>query len=208
MDLAAVRAEFPALATTTYLNCAGIGPSPRVVIDTIVRLYRQTEAESPDLMAFAREEFTGAEATRAAVARHWRVDPDEVALLRSTAEGFNLVGHGLRWRAGDEVISAVQDHPAARSIWTVLARRHGLTIRHVDIRPDRSAAELLDDLRTAFTPRTRLVSISHVVAENGQLIPAHELCQLAHERGAEVFLDGTQAVGQRAVDLRAIGVDY
>ena len=98
----AIRAEIPALAKTTYLNAAGIGPSPRAVTDTIVGLYRQIELESPDLMAFGKEEFTQAEATRARVAAHWRVEPDEVALLRSTAEGFNLIGHGLSWRAGDE----------------------------------------------------------------------------------------------------------
>src|SRR5207237_10141882 len=104
--------QIPPLAATTSLNAAGIGPSPRVVTDTIVRLYRQIESDSPDLMAFAREEFTQAEATRARVAAHWRVDADEVALLRSTAEGFNLVGHGLRRREGDEVGSATQGHPA------------------------------------------------------------------------------------------------
>jgi len=53
-----------------------------------------------------------------------------------------------------------------------------------------------------------MISISHVMAENGTLLPAAELCRWAHARGAEVFLDGTQAVGQRAFDLRAIGVDY
>jgi selenocysteine lyase/cysteine desulfurase len=208
VDLAAIRAEIPALATTTYLNAAGIGPSPRVVADTIVRLYRQIEVESPDSMAFAREEFTGAEATRARVASHWRVDADEVALLRSTAEGFNLVGHGLRWRAGDEIVSAIQDHPAARSIWTVLARRYDLVVRHVDVRPDLDRAGVLAAVEAAMSPRTRLVSISHVMAENGALVPAAELCALAHAQGAAVFLDGTQAVGQAPFDLRAIGVDY
>ena len=101
MDVAAIRAQIPALARTTYLNTAGIGPSPSVVTDTIVGLYRQIENDSPDLMAFAKEEFTQAEATREQIARHWRVDADEVALLRSTAEGFNLIGHGLRFRQGD-----------------------------------------------------------------------------------------------------------
>lgn len=208
MNLSAVRAEIPALASTTYLNAAGIGPSPRPVTDTILRLYGQIAADGPDILAFHHEEFTGAERTRARVAAHWGVSADEVALLRSTAEGFNLVGHGLRWREGDEIVSCVQDHPAARAIWTVLADRHGLTIRHVDLHHDRPAEAILSDLGAAINARTRLVSISHVTAENGLLVPAREICELAHRHGAAVFLDGTQAVGQAAFDLRAIGVDY
>jgi selenocysteine lyase/cysteine desulfurase len=208
MNLDRVRAEIPALATCTYLNTAGIGPSPRAVTDTIARLYRQVEADSPDLMARHLEEFTGVEATRGAAASHWSAHPDEIALLRSTAEGFNLIAHGLRWREGDEVISCVQDHPAARAIWAVLARRHGLVVRHFDLFPNDTGERIVARVAALCGPRTRVISLSHVTSENGLLVPAEELAALAHRYGSRLLLDGTQAVGQGRFDLPRIGVDF
>jgi selenocysteine lyase/cysteine desulfurase len=208
MNVAEVRAQIPALERCTYLNTAGIGPSPRAVTDTIARLYRQVEAESPDLMARHLEEFTGMEATRRAVAAHWSADPDEVALLRSTAEGFNLIAHGMRWREGDEVISCVQDHPAARAIWAVLARRYGVVVRHFDLFPDDTAERIVERVAALCGTRTRAISVSHVTSENGLLVPAQELADLAHRHDARLLLDGTQAVGQRGFDMPAMGVDF
>ncbi|MBM4418826.1 MAG: aminotransferase class V-fold PLP-dependent enzyme [Chloroflexi bacterium] len=208
MNIDAIRQEIPALATCTYLNTAGIGPSPRAVTDTIVSLYRQVEAESPDLMARHLEEFTRMDETRRAVAAHWLVDPDEVALLRSTAEGFNLIGHGLRFRPGDEIISCVQDHPAARAIWTVMARRYGVIVRHFDLHHDRDAGAVLEDLQSQVSARTRLISVSHVTSENGFKVPVRELADLAHSVGARLILDGTQAVGQDRYPLAQMGVDF
>jgi selenocysteine lyase/cysteine desulfurase len=208
MNVAAVRTQIPALATCTYLNTAGIGPSPRAVTDAIVSRYRQVEADSPDLMARHLEEFTGMEATRKTVAAHWSADPDEVALLRSTAEGFNLIAHGLRWREGDEVVSCVQDHPAARAIWAVLARRHGVVVRHFDLFPDDTAEKIVARVAALCGARTRVISVSHVTSENGLLVPAKELAELAHGHDARLLLDGTQAVGQGAFDLPSMGVDF
>ena len=208
MNVTEVRAQIPALESCTYLNTAGIGPSPRAVTDTIARLYRQVEAESPDLMARHLEEFTGMEATRSAVAAHWSAEPDEVALLRSTAEGFNLIAHGLRWREGDEVVSCIQDHPAARAIWAVMARRHGVVVRHFDLFPDDTAEKIVARAAALCGARTRLISVSHVTSENGLLVPAAELAELAHRHGARLLLDGTQAVGQRAFDMPRLGVDF
>ena len=208
MNVADVRAQIPALERCTYLNTAGIGPSPRAVTETITRLYRQVEAESPDLMARHLEEFTGMEATRHAVAAHWSADPDEVALLRSTAEGFNLIAHGLRWREGDEVISCVQDHPAARAIWYVVARRHGVGVRHFDLHPDDTPERIVERVAALCGSRTRVISVSHVTSENGLLVPAKELADLAHRHDARLLLDGTQAVGQRGFDMPALGVDF
>ncbi|TAK22100.1 MAG: aminotransferase class V-fold PLP-dependent enzyme [Chloroflexota bacterium] len=208
MDIKRIRAEIPALDTCVYLNTAGIGPSPRAVTDAIVSRYQFITASSPDLMARHEEEFTRMEATRSVVARHWDVDADEVTLLRSTAEGFNIIGHGLTWREGDEIISCVQDHPAARAIWTVLAKRHGLRVRHMDLHHDRPAEAILGDVRALLSARTRLISISHVTSENGLKVPVPALADLAHSVDARLLLDGTQAAGQEEFPLREMGVDF
>jgi selenocysteine lyase/cysteine desulfurase len=206
MNLASLRAQFPALRQGIYLNAGGIGPSPKPVTDVLVRLAEQISEEGPDGMAFSREEFTRARETRGKVAGLLNVDPAQVALLRSTAEGFDIVGYGLRWQPGDEVIFAGIDHPAARAIWAILARRYGIRPVRVELRDDPEA--ILADVRALITPRTRLISLSHVTSENGLRVPARALADLAHQHGAYLMLDGCQAVGQFPIDLTALDCDF
>ena len=55
VDLAAIRREIPALDSCVYLNAGGIGPSPRAVTDTIVRLYEQAHDRRDDAARRRRE---------------------------------------------------------------------------------------------------------------------------------------------------------
>ncbi|HEX5414938.1 MAG TPA: aminotransferase class V-fold PLP-dependent enzyme [Chloroflexota bacterium] len=207
MNLAALREQIPALRNCTYFNAGGIGPSPLAVTNTLVGLAQRVSEEGPDGMAFSREEFTRAKATRARIAEFLGGSADEITLVRSTAEGFDIVGHGLNWREGDEVIFCGEDHPAARAIWTVLARRHGIRPVRLALRDDGPEA-ILEEVRRLITPRTRLISLSHVTSENGLRVPAREIAELAHQHGAYLILDGCQAVGQFPIDVREIGCDF
>ncbi|MGH2458385.1 MAG: aminotransferase class V-fold PLP-dependent enzyme [Chloroflexota bacterium] len=207
MDVAALRDQIPALKDSIYLNAGGIGPSPLPVTNVLVRLAQQVSEAGPDGMAFSREDFTHARETRAKVGRFLGAGDDEITLVRSTAEGFDIVGHGLRWQEGDEVIFGGGDHPAARAIWAILARRHGIRPVRLDLRDDGPEA-IVEDARKLITPRTRLISISHVTSENGLRVPARELADLAHAHGAYLMLDGCQAVGQFPIDVRALGCDF
>ncbi len=207
IDVEAARQALPVLQQCLYLNAGGIGPSPRPVTDVLVRLAEQVSAEGPDGMAFAREEFTQAQATRERVARFLGAVPLEIAITRSTAEGFNIVGHGLSWAEGDEIIFGGADHPAARAVWTILAQRYGVRPIRVDLRED-SPEAMLDDVRRLITPRTKLISVSHVHAENGLRVSGRALADLAHAHGARLMLDGCQAVGQFPVDVHALDCDY
>jgi len=173
VDVTALRAQIPALKAGIYLNAGGIGPSPLPVTNTLIRLAQQVSEEGPDGMAFSREDFTGARETRGKIARLLGGDDDEVTIVRNTAEGFDIVGHGLRWRAGDEVIFGGGDHPAARAIWAILAQRHGVRPVRLEL-PDAGPEAILDAVRGRISPRTRLISLSHVNSENGLRAPARE----------------------------------
>ena len=207
MNISAIREQIPSLKGRVYLNAGGIGPNPRAVSDTLIRLATQVAEEGPDGMAFSREEFTRARETRGKIARFLGAADEEVTLARCTAEGFDMVGHGLAWQPGDEVIYGTGDHPAARAIWAVLARRHGIQPVPWDV-PDAESEEIIASLQLLLTPRTRLVSVSHVNSENGLRVPARELADLVHAQGARLMLDGCQAVGQFPIDIRALGCDF
>jgi selenocysteine lyase/cysteine desulfurase len=206
MDVAAIREEIPALARTIYLNTGGTGPSPRRVTDAVVEAYRFLEEHGPDAGPVRTRVHEQAEAARHRLAAFVGADPGELAFTRSVSEGINLVAWGLRWAPGDEVIVTDQEHPTGLLPWYTLRDRLGVVVRTLPLGPD--ADGLLDRLRALLTPRTRLLALSHVTAENGLRLPAGEIAALARAAGVRVLFDGAQALGQFPVDLHALGADF
>ena len=111
------------------------------------------------------------------------------------------------WQPDDEVIYGAGDHPQLGAIWTILARRHGIRPVAWNV-PDDEPEAILDSVRQLITPRTKLISVSHVNSENGLRVPARELAEIAHASGARLILDGCQAVGQFPIDVRDLGCDF
>lgn len=206
IDLAAVRAEMPALASATYLNTGGYAPSPRRVYEAAFEAHRFEMEHGPDTRGIRSSVEARAEATRGKLAGLFGVDEAEIAFTRSVSEGIDVVAWGLDWEPGDEVILTDQEHPTGRLPWINLRERRGIAVKVVPV--GRNAEGLLEAIDAAITPRTRLLSLSHVTAETGLRLPAAEICALAHRRGVRVLLDAAQAVGQFPVDLRTMDVDF
>jgi selenocysteine lyase/cysteine desulfurase len=115
---------------------------------------------------------------------------------------------GLDWRQGDEIITCNLEHGSVLITSLVTGKRHGVKVRVVDLDPHDSRETILGKFEAAFTPRTRLVFVSHVEYSTGLRLPAAELCQLAHDRGAHIMLDGAQTGGHLHLDMTAEGFDF
>jgi L-cysteine/cystine lyase len=191
IDLPAVRAELPALAHCIYLNTGGLGPAPRAATAEAVRLLQLIGEYGNDTPSVQEELDAGTARTRAALGRLFGVPAGEVALIRAVSEGISAVGHGLDWRAGDEVVITDQEHPAGLFPWLSLRDRFGVRLQCLPVHDASGAAprphtadELLDRLDALLSPRTRLVALSHVTTETGVRLPAREVCALVHRRCA------------------------
>jgi selenocysteine lyase/cysteine desulfurase len=206
IDLQAVRAEIPALSSATYLNTGGYAPSPRRVYEAAFEAHRFEMEHGPDTRGIRSSVEARAEQTRGKLAELFGVTEAEIAFTRAVSEGIDIVAWGLDWQPGDEVVVSDQEHPTGRLPWLNLRERRGIDVKVVPL--DRNGDGVLEALDAAITPRTRLLSLSHVTAESGLRLPAAEICQLAHKRDVRVLLDAAQAVGQFPIDLRALDVDF
>ncbi|MGA7672352.1 MAG: aminotransferase class V-fold PLP-dependent enzyme [Nitrolancea sp.] len=206
IDLETIRNEIPGLHETIYLNTGGTGPSPRCVTDAIVESYRFLEEHGPDARPIKGEVANRAEAARERLAGFLGANTDEIAFTRSVSEGMNIVAWGLPWQPGDEVIVSDQEHPTGLLPWFNLRDRLGINVRHVPLAEDPDA--LLQRIDDAIGPRTRLLSLSHVTAENGLRLPAKQISALAHERNVKVLFDGAQSLGQFPLDLHETDADF
>ena len=96
----------------------------------------------------------------------------------------------MHFREGDEVIVTEQEHPSGIYVWLNLAKKLGIRIKKLPLFENNE--QLLDCLNGLITERTKLLAPSHVTTDTGQLLPAEEICSLAHDRGVPVAFDGVQ----------------
>jgi L-cysteine/cystine lyase len=144
---------------------------------------------------------------REGAARLLHIESDEIALTDNTGEGLNIISYGLNWREGDEVITTNHEHISLLAPLYQLRDRYGIVIRVADIgeQGDRPVLKTIADL---VTPRTRLISISHVSWMTGAVLNIHEVGYMGREWGIPVLIDGAQSAGAIPLDARALDVDF
>ena len=149
------------------------------------------------------------EETRKALATFLRVTPEEIIITRNTSESNNLVSNGLDLKAGDEVVVHADNHPSNLNAWREKAKRFGFTVVTVEQKNPHPGMDYYVDAYTrAMTPRTKIITFTHLSSTVGDLMPAKELCKLARDRGVLSLLDGAQSFGLLDVDLAAIQPDF
>jgi selenocysteine lyase/cysteine desulfurase len=203
-----VRARFLVPRDLVFLNAANLCPTCLPAIEALDRNIRLYEASpSPDVRSglMAR----GRETARKMLAEALRVTPDEIVITRNTTEANNVVSSGLDLKAGDEVVVWADNHPSNLNAWRSKAARFGFAVTAVPVPPSHPGADGYVELFTkAFTPRTKVVAITHVSSNSGDLLPAAEICAAARARGILSLVDGAQAFGVLDLDLAAMKPDF
>jgi cysteine desulfurase / selenocysteine lyase len=213
-DPRVLRREFPIFANNpdlVFLDSGASAQKPRSVIDRIADYYRtdyanvhrgvyRLSARSTELFEEAREKMRGF--LNAA-------DSREIVFVRNTTEAINLVAQS--WgpaflKSGDEVLISVLEHHSNIVPWQLLRDRIG--IRLVVAPLDATGGLDLAGFEARLSPRTRLVAITHVANATGAVVPIETVVRLAHQRGAKVLVDGSQAAPRLPVDVQALGCDF
>lgn len=202
-----VRARFLVPRDLAFLNAANLCPASLPVVEALEKNTRLYEANpSPEVRS---ELMKGRETARILLAEALRVTPEEIVITRNTSEGNNFVSSGLDLRAGDEVVVWADNHPTNLNAWRVKAARFGFTVVTVPVVASHPGADAFVSLFTkAFSPRTKLVAITHVNSNSGDLLPVAEICRAARARGVLSLVDGAQAFGVLDLDLGAMNPDF
>ena len=193
-----LRARFPVLERTAYLNAGSVGPLSRATIEAMdeVRAWEASYGRSG--RTYHADMLERRERVRALLAEQILVPVDMLALTASTTQGVHVVVTGLDLGPGDEVVTTDAEHfglagPLAAS---------GATLRIARVR-DARADDVLGLLLAEVTPRTKLIALSAVSWIDGKVLPWHAL---RDETQVPVLVDGAQSAGAMEVD--ATGADY
>ncbi len=211
-----VAAEFPVLSREidghpiTYLDSAATSQTPQPVIDAMTRYYTECRASIHrgvyPLAVEATELYEGA---RRRIAEWLGSSSPETIFTANATAAINLVAY--TWGRqnvgrGDLVVLTEMEHHSNIVPWQILCQDRGAELAYVPVSED----GLLDldalDLLLARGPK--LVALVHVSNVLGTINPVEEITRRAHEAGARVLIDGSQAVPQLPVDLRAVDADF
>jgi selenocysteine lyase/cysteine desulfurase len=190
--------------TLTYLQTGSLGPTPRPVMERTLAVWRELELDptSKGYGSLERE----MEGVRSRAAAFIGCAIDELVLTRCTTEGLNWVAQGIHWSAGERIITTDQEHPGGRACYDWVARRYGVALDVVTIPPgENDPAAIVQRFADRITPKTRAFAFSHLLTSTGLRMPVAELSALARRAGAISIVDGAQAVGAVAVDVKALG---
>jgi len=215
-DVAKVREEFPILERQVhgkrlvYLDSAASSQKPWTVIEAMSRVMVSSYSNvHRGLHSLANETTEAYEAARRSVAKLIRAGSvDEIVFTKGATEAINLVAasFGQRLVEGDEIILSVMEHHANIVPWHFLRQAKGVVLKFVPVSDDGQLD--MDAYRALFSPRTRLVSLSHMSNVLGTVNPAAEIVSIAHAQGVPVLLDGCQSVVHEIVDIQALDADF
>lgn len=209
LDVDFVRRQFPRAAFDwAFFENAGGSFVPASVITRLTEYMSETQVQPGAPFPASAKAAERMAAGHRRIAGMINAEPDEVIIGPSTTANLYVLAQALRplMRDGDEIVVTDLDHEANNGAWRRLAGT-GIVVR--EWRVDAETAELdLEGLRTLLSARTRLVCVSHCSNIVGSINDVAAIAKLAHEAGAWVCVDGVAAAPHRAIDVKALDVDF
>jgi cysteine desulfurase/selenocysteine lyase len=192
---------FP-IEDATYLNFAAHAVVPRVALNAVqTSVAAKMRPHIVDDLSF----FSVAAKLRQSLATLIGASPDEIALTSGAGAGLAAIAYALKWSAGDEVIIARGEFPVQYATWKSMEAREGIKLKIVV--PQGQFIQS-DDLIAAMTPRTRVISVSHVRFDDASLIDVASLAAACKRNETLLVLDVSQSCGAVPMDVRSLGADF
>jgi cysteine desulfurase / selenocysteine lyase len=211
-----VSAEFPVLRrkidgyALTYLDSSATSQTPQPVIDAMTRYYTHSRASiHRGVYPLAVEATDLYEGARRRIADWLGSTVEETIFTANATAGINMVAY--TWgrqnvHRGDLVVLTEMEHHSNIVPWQLLCQDREAELAYVPVLDDGTLD--LDAYEALLERAPKLVAVVHVSNVLGTINPVASIVQRAHAAGAVALIDGTQAVPQMPVDLRAIDADF
>jgi cysteine desulfurase len=137
-------------------------------------------------------------------------DDDDIIFTSSTTEGNNAViktflEKFLQGSGKNHIIATVAEHSSIKSP-LAYCKTFGMEVTYLGT--DENGLVSLDELKSAITEKTCLITVLAASNETGAIQPIKEIATIARGAGVPFHSDGAQAIGKIKVDLTAMDVDY
>jgi selenocysteine lyase/cysteine desulfurase len=182
-------------------------PQPSAVIDTVATNAR----EHNELASFynRRHINTDRAGVQQLLARFANCSTEEIEITRNATESLNILIMGIHLQAGDEAIWGIYEYGSMRSAFAQRAARDGIVNKVLKLPlAFMTDDEIVASYKGAITSKTKVILVSHMFNETGQLLPVRKICDMAHEHDVEVIVDGAHSFAHVADQIPDLHCDY
>jgi selenocysteine lyase/cysteine desulfurase len=137
-------------------------------------------------------------------ARLIRAKKDEVCPTYAVSAALSSVMSCLDFSNRNKIVVTDIDFPATTSVMVAQARR-GCRIETI---PSRNGMVALEAYEKAIDEKTLMVLVNQVSSLNGFRQDTKAIAELAHAKGAMVFVDAYQTAGNSVIDIRKVDADF
>ena len=203
------RQQFPALANKRYYNYGGQGPLPQAALEAITQAYAYFQREGPFADKAFEWMFQQVKQTREMIARSLHVAPETLSFTDSVSTGCNIALWGLNWQPGDHLLLSDCEHHSVVAMAQQLQHRYGIDVSSAPLMATLNRGDPVAAIVDHIRPQTRMLAISHVLWNTGQVLPLAALVQACRSRNPEtlIVVDAAQSVGVLPLNLSELEVD-
>ncbi|GAB4378026.1 MAG: aminotransferase class V-fold PLP-dependent enzyme [Elainellaceae cyanobacterium] len=207
------RQQFPALTDKAYFNYGGQGTMPQGAIDAVYRAHDYIQQAGP----FSKQvnHWIGQEGnrTRDAIAAELEVDAGTIALTENVTVGCNIALWGINWQPGDHILLSDAEHPGIIATVREIQRRFTLKVTTCPLLATLNQGDPVAVVQQHLQPQTRLVVLSHILWNTGQILPLAEIAQTCRDytdsrSPIRILVDAAQSAGVLPLNLDELGVDF
>jgi L-cysteine/cystine lyase len=215
LDLFTHRSHFPALENRTYFNYGGQGVMCGASLDAITKNFRHIESLGCFSNVAGDWMMSEYDATKVAIAQEFQISPTTITLTENTTVGCNIALWAVDWQQGDRLLLSDCEHPGIIAGAIQIQKRFGIEIDYFPLTNTRnSSAEgkdsesVVDLLVQHLQPKTRMVMLSHICWNTGQVLPLKAIAKACHDQNVLVAVDAAQSVGVLPLNLSEIEADF
>ena len=211
-SLSQIREQFPALKNKNYFNFGGQGPMAERSLQAILHSHSHLQEIGPFTQSANRWMNQEATATRRAIASTLGVNPSSITLTENVTVGCNIPLWGIDWKPGDHVILSDCEHPGIIATLLELQERFQIELTTCALMETLNQGDPVAAITQHIRPQTRMVAISHILWNTGQVLPLQDIARACHTSAIatqpiHVMVDAAQSVGVLPLDLGAVEVD-
>jgi len=207
------RQQFPALANKAYFNFGGQGTLPQASLEAIQQAYAYVQHNGPFSVGVNAWIMEEGNKTRQAIASEFGAPVETITLTEDVTVGCNIPMWGIDWQAGDHMLLTDCEHPGVVATAQEIARRFKVEVSTCPIMATLNEGNPTEVIAQHLQPRTRLVILSHLLWNTGQVLPVTEIVEVCRNYSAStqlirVLVDAAQSAGSLPLNLTELGADF
>ena len=204
LDIEKIRSETPGCSQKIHFNNAGSSLSPRSVTDTIIsHLMLEQRVGGYEAAEEAKCLLNNFYVEFAALLN---CDESEIAYIENSTRAWELAVHSIKWASGDKIITGENEYGSNYLGLLHIAKQKSLEL--ITVPCDEFGIISLDKLEKSITSKTKLIALTHIASQRGDIQPASDIGAIARKNNVLFLLDACQSVGQINLDTEELNCDF